>query len=644
MAQVPEPILFVAMDGSGVKSSLIRAHAARKGHQKSRQRLEKAAAGGKVARQEKQATSAAERASKARARKETSAKSIETSGRGTSSNENDRDMAEVDNHTQVIHQQQMVPARRHTHASLQTWLPSFESEKYINMFFETMMDSYTAAYSAFNVPNIIKQEWPLYMNHEVFLYTEAAAIQGLYDSLQNPSKPPSVMVLKYKAKALQSLKKELMATKNGQLNDYLVMSIFVLASLDLMAGDSIAHNAHKQILRTAFAAAGGLHNYGSFVRNTTMRLDSFWRSTPDEPTTPAVPLLAPSRAPQLPSHPFSPEICDLVAKLPPGFRELAVERKLPLDVLEVLGRIADPSQKPIPTISASGDNRSPTASCGMYLDFWESCPSLSASSGSGEPPLERLLSLALLIYATNRDATNPLRMYNCITNGAIYDLAHDLPLCETRRSKNEELCLFWIWTVAVDANRDRFGVLNGPGETLLEQQKNRFPGVVGTDLEERFLQLFWFASESSSGSCLFETHFHDGLKPAQLHRSNTHASNSGSSAYSHQRENTSSPVASGNTSSQSNWGLASGSSESAESSYNGGGGATTPPQLNPEHSFEYVGSTASLDGDSESASQWSGPGFGLLPSRKVLERVPELSYGRIGAAKTGAGMIKCVAT
>lgn len=628
MAQNSEPILFVAMDGTGVKSSVIRAHAARKGHQRSRQRLEKAAVGSKSGKQEKQSSGSPDATTKIKVRREASTRStkppplLKSASKSSSNSEKKTEVEQTD----VQPQQQIVPARRHSQSSLQTWLPSFESEKYISMFFETMMDSYTAAYTAFNVPNIIKQEWPLYMNHEVFLYTEAAAIQGLYDSLQNPTKPPSITVLKYKAKALQSLKKELMATRNGQLDDYLVMSIFVLASLDLMAGDSIAHNAHKQILRTAFSAAGGLHNYGSFVRNTTMRLDSFWRSTPDEPTTPAVPLLAPSRAPQLPSHPFSPEICDLIATLPPGFCELAIQRKLPLDVLEILGRIADPNQKPLPSLSPTiNDNRSPKTSCGMYLDFWESCPSLSvttSSNGNGEPPLERLLSLALLIYATNRDATNPLRMYNCITNGAIYDLAHDLPLCEARRPKNEEHCLFWIWTVAVDANRDRFGVLTGPGEVLLEQQRRRFPGIVGTNLEEQFLRLFWFASSSGSGSCLFEAHGHGHGqsvrgKPAPLRRGSTYVSNASGG--------TSSPGAS--------WGR----SDSWESH-----GAATP-RLEAEQSFECVGSNASLDGDSESvaASQWSGPGFGLLPSGKMVEKVPELSYGKIGSVKQGT--IKCVA-
>lgn len=631
MAQKPEPILFIAMDGTGeVKSSLIRAHAARKGHERARKRLGKPP-GSKAEKQDKSSTSS-DATSRVKARREASGKLtklpplLKSESKGSA---NTDEMTEDGQRLTRSPQQELIPARKPAQSALQTWLPSFESEKYVSMFFETMMDSYTAAYSAFNVPNIIKQEWPLYMNHEVFLYTEAAAIQGLYDSLQNPTKPPSVTVLKYKAKALQSLKRELMATKNGQLDDYLVMSIFVLASLDLMAGDSIAHNAHKQILRTAFAAAGGLHNYGSFVRNTTMRLNSFWRSTPDEPTSPAVPLLAPSRAPQLPSHPYPPELCNLIATLPPGFSELAVQRKLPLDILEVLGRIADPSQKPLPSLSPSmNDNRSPKSTCGKYLDFWESCPSLSASSTgtpNGEPPLERILALALLVYATNRDATNPLRMYNCITNGAIYDLAHDLPNCESRRPKSEEHCLFWIWTVAVDANRDRFGVLNGPGEVLLEQQKRRFPGIVGTDLEEQFLRLFWFSSPAGSGSCLFEMHEKIRVeKSGSLRRGDTYGS-SGSGSMG-------SPGASGG--SGSTWGR----SDGWESSH----GVETP-RLEAEPGFEYVGSNTSMDGDSESvaASQWSGPGFGLLPSGKVIEKMPELSYGRLGGVKQMS--IKCLA-
>jgi len=489
------------------------------------------------------------------------------------------------------------------------------SDRFVQMFFETMLPSYTAAYSAFNVPNIIKEEWPIYMNHEVFLWTEAAAIQGLYESLQNPTKPPSQKVLLYKAKALSCLKRELMKTKNGHLDDYLVMSIFVLASLDLMAGDEIAHDAHKKILRTAFAAAGGLHTYGSFVRNTTMRLDSFWRSTISEPTTPSLPLLQPSRAPQLPAHPFPPALCTLIGNLPSGFQELALQRKLPLDVLEVLGRIADPSQKPLPSVLNASDNRSPTASRGMYLDFWESCPSLSTTSTSGsnsEPPLPRLLSHALLIYATNRDATNPLRMYNCITNGAIYDLVHDLPLCEIRRPQDEEYCLFWIWAVTVDAMRDRFGQLTAQGETLLEQQQKRFPGVVGTGVDEQVLSRFWFAGETTSGSCLFTPSQAAGM-PGQLQRTSTYNSTS------RQSEVASSPGASGRTDSMDSWSV------------------RTPPQEGGD--YEYVRSGSSQADETESvSSRWHGPGFGLLPSGKDMV---ELGFGKIDRGRQGP--VKCIA-
>lgn len=604
MAHVPEPILFVSMDGKGVKSSVIRAHAARKGHQKSRQNMAKLSTE-KNSVQQKNKAASSDPVTKSKARRKASGKPSQdratVEARKKTFNTKDDKLEEPE------HDQRLVTTTKETPSPFQIWLPSGKSDRFVQMFFETMMPSYTSAYDAFNVPNIIKLEWPLYMNHEVFLWTEAAAIQGLYESLQNPTRPPSQKVLLYKAKALSCLKQELMKTKNGQLDDYLVMSIFVLASLDLMAGDEIAHDAHKKILRTAFAAAGGLHTYGSFVRNTTMRLDSFWRSTETEPTQPAVPLLLPSRLPQLPSHPFNSALVTLIGNLPPGFQELALQRKLPLDVLEVLGRIADPAQKPLPSFPSSNDNRSPTSHCGMYMDFWESCPSLSSThrDANNEPPLERLLALALLIYSTNRDASNPLRMYNCITNGAIYDLCHDLPLCETRRAKDEEHCLFWIWTVTVDAMRDRFGTLTTTGETLLEQQKKRFPGAVGTGIEEQVLERFWFASDKSDGSCLFvqsPMFVRATMRPA---------------------ESVGSPGANGQTESMDSWSISTPRDE-------GEVGIATRPTQSQADETESVGS----------GGRWHGPGFGLLPSGKG--DALELTYGKLG----GSGKqttVKCLA-
>jgi len=642
MAQSSEPILFVSMDGTGVKSSIIRAHAARKGHQKSRQNMAKQSSS-----PDQQRKSSTDPVAKAKARRKASGKPAQEpallKARKESTNESKDDTEEQNPN------QQLVPAKKKaTPSPFQIWLPSCMSDRFVSMFFETMLPSYTAPYAAFNVPNIIKEEWPIYMNHEVFLWTEAAAIQGLYESLQNPTKPPSQKVLLYKAKALSCLKQELLKIKNGQLDDYLVMSIFVLASLDLMAGDEVAHDAHKKILRTAFATAGGLHTYGSFVRNTTMRLDSFWRSTASEPTTPAVPVLQPTRAPQLPSHPFAPDLCTLIGNLPIGFQELALQRKLPLDVLEVLGRIADPSQKPLPSLlksdssSKSLDNRSPTTHCGMYLDFWESCPSLSSTPpptstpNANEPTLERLLSLALLIYATNRDSTNPFRMYNCITNGAIYDLTHDLAQCESRRAKDEEHCLFWIWSVTVDAMRDRFGQLTVQGQNLLEQQKRRFPGVIGTGVDEAVLSRFWFASEHGSGSCLFSP-VSAPVPVPKLRRTSTWQTGTSTSAGRQTltgSEGTSSPGASGWTESMDSWSIGTPPPPPAHESGNGGA------------EFEYVphgvaGSSHSQADETESmGSRWNGPGFGLLPSGKGKD-VVELSYGRIERGKQEP--IQCVA-
>lgn len=618
-----DSILFVSMDGKGVKSSVIRAHAARKGHQKSRLHVANKSPDAK----DKKQTASTEPTAKAKTRRKGPVKAPKSTSPVEACKQSSTQNAD-DEEAKAVKQLIATTNKQETPSPFQIWLPSCMSDRFVQMFFETMMPSYTAAYNAFNVPNIIKEEWPLYMNHEVFLWTEAAAIQGLYESLQNPEKPPSQKVLLYQAKALSCLKQELVKTKDGQLDDYLVMSIFVLAALSLMAGDEVAHNAHKKILRTAFAAAGGLHNYGSFVRNTTMRLDSFWRSTADEPTEPAIPLLLPSRAPRLPSHPFPPELCTIIGNLPSGFQELALQRKLPLDVLEVLGRIADPSQKPLPSVlsqdsnSPAQDNRSPSTHCGMYLDFWESCPSLSSTARdkNGEPSLERLLSLALLIYSTNRDASNPLRMYNCITNGAIYDLCFDLPQCESKRLKEEEHCLFWIWTVTIDAMRDRFGVLNSQGQVLLDQQKRRFPGVIGTGVEERVLERFWFANDRSNGSCLFVGSPKAMTSaPAKLKRDGTFTS-----TRSHISESGSSPGASANaswrTDSMDNWSV------------------RTPNADKDQVEFDYVRSNSSQADETESVvSKWHGPGFGLLPRGSFMEEkeVPELSYGLMDARQQG---------
>jgi len=232
----------------------------------------------------------------------------------------------------------------------------------------------------------------------------------------------------------------------------------------------------------------------------------------------------PAYNPSYPVPPFTPDIVRLIAKLPCGFQTLAKHNRLAIDVLEVLERTTDAEalHRAKGTIVEPADVfRSRPR---RYHDFWEACTCLGAPDDpvSGEPNLEKLIVLALLIYSLH--TFSPMRAVTAVYNGSRTKLAADVhrrikrsPLRWSiygygrrahRNSDNdeddednddhddndnnsvprhtaEEECLVWIWMVLVDAWRASDDRLLPQGKLLMAQLARRYDGDDGGGIRSR---------------------------------------------------------------------------------------------------------------------------------------------------------------
>lgn len=174
----------------------------------------------------------------------------------------------------------------------------------------------------------------------------------------------------------------------------------------------------------------------------------------------------------------SPELDLLAQRLPPGFRELAIQHKLSHKILEPLERL---------TLAQIPRSESDNSSCDNHVTFrsrksrvthtgfWDACPSLTIPDVGAEPVLEKLLCLALLLYCSTLFSSE-----TCINNIAMWTrrkLSGYLPLCIQPRDQQEEECLFWIWTLTVSSWKTHTGVYPPHALALLSAQKERFPDV-----------------------------------------------------------------------------------------------------------------------------------------------------------------------
>ncbi|KIW89837.1 uncharacterized protein Z519_09266 [Cladophialophora bantiana CBS 173.52] len=320
------------------------------------------------------------------------------------------------------------------------------------------------------------------------------------------------------------------------VDDMTIMTVLFLAVVTRAINDLPSHEIHKRTIATLVAARGGLqnlHGHDGLARCTLMQWESFWalntgssifpESRPAyQPVYPSVQILASSSSP----------LAQKVASLPLGFQALAHQRRLALDVLEVLSRTAEAHAEQMrhSTIVTPSDvfRTKPR----RFQDFWEACTCLGApdevhtrlaEDGVTEeemmvPNLEKMIVLALLLYCLH--TFSPMRAVTAVYNGSRMKLTTDAPRRVRRTShstpmraftsrnpssdkdaiaeieidiESEESVLLWIWFNLVDSWRAANDALLPQGLTLMRDLRRRFPEVTATweGCEDGLRRFFW---------------------------------------------------------------------------------------------------------------------------------------------------------
>ncbi|EXJ59528.1 uncharacterized protein A1O5_12153 [Cladophialophora psammophila CBS 110553] len=326
------------------------------------------------------------------------------------------------------------------------------------------------------------------------------------------------------------------AAKNRSNNETLVddmtiMTVLFLAVVTRAINDLPSHEIHKRTIASLVAARGGLqslHGHDGLARCTLMQWESFWALNtgssifPEarpayQPVYPPVQILASSSSP----------LGQKVASLPLGFQALAHQRRLALDVLEVLSRTAEAHTEQMRhgTIVTPSDvfRTKPR----RFQDFWEACTCLGApdevhtrlaEDGVAEevmvPNLEKMIVLALLLYCLH--TFSPMRAVTAVYNGSRMKLTTDAPRRVRRTSlstptqastsrhpssgkdavaeiESEESVLLWVWFNLVDSWRAANDTLLPQGQTLMRDLRRRFPADTATweGCEDRLRRFFW---------------------------------------------------------------------------------------------------------------------------------------------------------
>lgn len=182
--------------------------------------------------------------------------------------------------------------------------------------------------------------------------------QAHVDTLLRPDGKPSVESLMYWGKTV-SLLRDKMSDPESCADDAAILSNIYLMGAAARFQEQEACNTFYLGLQRMVQIRGGLDKLGldGYVKNCILYIDGLGLAS-DDPTESTSPPNSDSSMPTIPSedstptatttserpltypsHPFPPDLCTLVAKLAPGFIDLAMQYYLSIELLRPLERL-----------------------------------------------------------------------------------------------------------------------------------------------------------------------------------------------------------------------------------------------------------------------------------------------------------------
>lgn len=182
------------------------------------------------------------------------------------------------------------------------------------------------------------------MADPMWFCANVAFAEAMKDQTLHNARTKSDVIVKYQSKALSDLRRRLVADKD---TDILLWTITVLMSLDISFADFESWKAHTAGLERIMNMRGGLEslNNNTYLKQKIIGFNMFWNNK-------QMAIATSQTSSTYPTHPFSPEICVAISKLPRALSDLALEGyfntaliSLMADIISVSSKLTGPDQK-----------------------------------------------------------------------------------------------------------------------------------------------------------------------------------------------------------------------------------------------------------------------------------------------------------
>ena len=336
--------------------------------------------------------------------------------------------------------------------------------------------SNAAVYKIFDVTSIYDQYMLELFQYEDYVACSIASTQSMIERLRDPEANLSPVNLLNWNIAIQRLRQRLLSP-NTPVDGVTVLTVLLFAASARTTRDFGAHETHKQSLLPLVTACGGLEKLGFDGRAKchVLQWDAFWALNSSIGKT----LFSESDTVYEPVYPdlsLESKVAAQVHNLPSGFQRLIEQDRLTADLIEVLSRTVDASDLLEKQGYVVDSNETFKSGPRRYADFLGACPYLgAASSPDDEPPLEKLITLSLILYCCN--AFSPARVITVMYGGSRQKVTKDLlRWCTGEEDETEHPVKIWIWMTTVDSWRKADNTLLPQGRELFKALKKRYLG------------------------------------------------------------------------------------------------------------------------------------------------------------------------
>lgn len=184
-------------------------------------------------------------------------------------------------------------------------------------------------------------------------------------------------------------------------DDTTILVVATLGTIDYILGDHSAACAHVSGMRQMMKIRGGINNTSPWERLLKMNVDAYealWSflfaadSSSDKAARYDGNLLQKAEFPIYMAHPFKPEVCEMLAKLPQGFCDIGLSGVLSLQMIRVLSDFTGMKAKLVESLRTGQFDMNSRRKVQTTLEDLHRLATLQTT------PTERFLSNGLVAY------------------------------------------------------------------------------------------------------------------------------------------------------------------------------------------------------------------------------------------------------